>query len=68
MQKFEYKVLEISASGGFFSSGGVVDFQVLSNKLNELGAAGWEVISSTDINRYQGETRHVMIILQRPLE
>jgi len=67
MQKFEYKVLEVSAAGGFFSGGGVVNFQVLSDKLNELGRQGWEVIGSTDINRNYGDTRNVMIILKRPL-
>ena len=67
MKKFEYKVLEISATGGFFSGGGLVNFQALSDKLNELGREGWEVIGSTDINRNYGDTRDVMIILKRPL-
>lgn len=67
MQKFEYKVLEVSATGGFLSGGGLVNFQALSDKLNELGQEGWEVISGTDINRHYGDTRNVMIILKRPL-
>jgi hypothetical protein len=67
LKKFEYKVLEVSAAGGFFSGGGVVNFNALNDKLNEPGLDGWELIASTDINRYQGETRNVMIILKRPI-
>lgn len=67
MKKFEYKVLEISATGGFLSGGGVVNFQAVTEKLNQLGREGWEVIGTTDINRNYGDTRNVMIILKRPL-
>lgn len=67
MQKFEYKVLGISATGDFFSSGGVVNFQALNDRLNELGADGWEVTGTTDINRGEGDTRSVLIILKKPL-
>lgn len=64
--QFEYKILEVPA-GSWWSSGGKVDFQTLTNKLNELGRKGWEVISSTDLNRYQGQSRNVMIIMKRPI-
>jgi hypothetical protein len=67
MKKFEYKVLEISAMGGFLSGGGVVNFQAVTEKLNELGREGWEAIGATNINRDDGDTRTVMIILKRPL-
>lgn len=67
MQKFEYKILDVPATKGWWSSGGKVNFQELSNKLNELGHEGWEVIGSTDLNRYHGESRNVMIILKRKL-
>lgn len=67
MKKFEYKVLEISATGGLLSGGGVVNFQAVTEKLNQLGREGWEVIGTTDINRNYGDTRNVMIILKRPL-
>jgi hypothetical protein len=66
LQQFEYKILEVPA-GSWWSSGGKVDFQILSNKLNELGREGWEVVSSTDLNRYQGQSRNVMIILKRSI-
>lgn len=64
--KFEYKIIEVPA-GSWWSNGGKVDFQALVNKLNELGREGWEVMSSTDLNRYQGQSRNVMIILKRTL-
>lgn len=67
MPKFEYKVLAVPTSRNWFGWGGKVNFQELSNKLNELGLEGWEVINGTDINRYQGETGNVMIILKRQL-
>ncbi|MEO7923186.1 MAG: DUF4177 domain-containing protein [Chitinophagaceae bacterium] len=67
MQKFEYKLLDVPAIKGWWSIGGKVDFQELSNKLNVLGREGWEVVASTDLNRYHGESRNVMIILKRPL-
>jgi len=67
MKMYEYKVLEISATGGFLSGGGLVNFQAVTDRLNELGREGWEAISSTDINRNYGDTRNVMIIMKRPL-
>lgn len=67
MQKFEYKVLDISEISGFWSSGGKFNYQEICDKLNELGRQGWEVVNATDINRYEGITRSVMIILKKQL-
>lgn len=67
MQTFEYKVLAADARGGWLSVGGKLDYEALSTKLNELGQQGWEVVTTTDINRYEGVTRDVMIILKRIL-
>ena len=65
--KFEYKLPDVPATKGWWSSGGKVNFQELTDKLNELGREGWEVAVSTDLNRYHGESRNVMIILKRQL-
>jgi hypothetical protein len=65
-QKFEYKVLDISDIAGIFTSGGKFNFQEITNNLNEMGRAGWEV-GCTDINRYSGTTKDIMIILKRPI-
>jgi hypothetical protein len=48
---------------GFF--GGKVDFQALSDKLNELGEEGWEVVAMEDTNMYEGASRSIVIILKR---
>ena len=65
MQKFEYKLLDVVATGWW--SGGKIDHQELASKLNELGREGWEVVASTDTNRHQGSSRSVIIIMKRPL-
>ncbi|MBI5857072.1 MAG: DUF4177 domain-containing protein [Sphingobacteriales bacterium] len=54
-------------TGGIFSSGGKFNFQEITNSLNDLGKAGWEVVGCTDINRYGGTSKNIMIILKRPI-
>lgn len=66
MQKFEYKVLDVAA-GGWWGGGGKIDHQELTDKLNELGREGWEVVSCTDLNRSHGASRSVTIIMKRPI-
>lgn len=66
MKKFEYKVLDI-VTRGWWWGGGRVNYQELAEKLNEFGREGWEVVSSTTVNRYYGSSRSVMIILKRLL-
>ena len=66
MQKFEYKILDLPASGTW--TGSVkVDLQQLTTTLNELGRQGWEIVNGMDINRAYGATIDVIIILKRPL-
>lgn len=67
MIQYEYKILAADARGGFFSGGGRVNFEALQDELNRLGKLGWEMVASTNINRYEGATRDVMIILKRPI-
>jgi hypothetical protein len=62
MKKYEYKVLDVLAKGFF---GGKVDFQELSDRLNELGEEGWEVTGMEDTNMYEGASRSIVIILKR---
>lgn len=64
MKKFEYRVLDVTA-GGFW--GGKIDGQELTNKLNELGREGWEVISATDTDIYGGGTKGLIIVLKREI-
>ncbi|CCH56953.1 hypothetical protein BN8_06343 [Fibrisoma limi BUZ 3] len=64
MRKFEYMVLDIPTKGFW---GGKVDFNDLTEKLNELGREGWEVATTTDTNMYEGASRGVFIILKREI-
>ena len=66
MKKFEYKVLDVVTTGWWWG-GGRVNHQELAEKLNEFGKEGWEVVSSTSVNRYYGSSRSVMIILKKPV-
>ncbi|OLY92854.1 protein of unknown function [Cnuella takakiae] len=64
MTRFEYKVLDVPAKGFF---GGKINYQELADKLNTLGADGWELVSSTDTNMYEGASRGIILILKRPI-
>lgn len=66
MKRFEYRVLDV-ATGGFWSGGGKIDVQQLTDKLNELGREGWEIASSIDLNMAQGQSRSVIVMLKREL-
>jgi hypothetical protein len=63
MNKFEYKVLDVPSKGMWF--GGKIDHQELSDKLNELGKQGWEVVSMSNTNMYNNASRGLIIILKR---
>lgn len=64
MTRFEYKVLDVPAKGFF---GGKINYQQLAEKLNALGEEGWELITSTDTNMWEGASRGIILILKRPL-
>lgn len=64
MNQFEYKVLDVPAKGFF---GGKINYQELADKLNLLGKEGWELVSSTDTNMYEGASRGLILILKRPI-
>ena len=66
MKKFEYRVLDV-ATEGFWSGGGKIDAQQLTDKLNELGQDGWEVASSVDLNMAQGQSRSIIVMLKREI-
>jgi hypothetical protein len=54
MKKFEYTV-GVPAKG--FWWGGRIDFKALSTKLNELGAQGWETVTSGSTNMWRVHKR-----------
>lgn len=61
--KWEYKTLAFAATGWFL--GGKLDGQAMTDRLNELGAQGWELVSVFDTNMAQGSTRDVFAVLKR---
>ena len=59
---WEYRVEMFFADGFLF--GKVNKFEV-ENSLNDLSNLGWEVVSTTSLNRIFGETHNVLYTLRR---
>jgi hypothetical protein len=59
---WEYTTLMLAATGFF---GGDVDGDALTDKLNELGAQGWELVTMFDTNMAHGRTNDVVAVLKR---
>jgi hypothetical protein len=64
MAKWEYMTLMLPATGLIL--GGKLDAQKLTDRLNQLGEEGWELVSVFDTNMLEGKTRDVFAILKRP--
>lgn len=60
---WEYMTIMLGA-GGFF--GGSISGDTLTEKLNALGADGWELVTAFDTNMLHGRTRDVVAVLKRP--
>lgn len=63
--KFEYKSLTIPAEGLF---GGKVNAQELEQRLNALGAEGWELVNTFASNETYGKTGYIVSVFKRPVE
>lgn len=64
--RWEYMTLMLPASG--FMLGGKIDTQKLTDRLNQLGGEGWELVSVFDTNMLEGKTRDVIAVLKRPMD
>src|SRR5213593_2380988 len=64
--KWEYMTLMLPASGLIL--GGKIDAQKLTDRLNQLGGEGWELVSVFDTNMLEGKTREVFAVLKRRLQ
>ena len=62
--KWEYMSVMFSTAGFFLS--GDLDGKAFTDRLNELGAEGWELVSVFDTNN-AGSTLEVVAVLKRPL-
>lgn len=65
MERFEYKTLFTDAKGVL---GGKVDQLTLHNELNELGAKGWELVSTVAAAQSYGSTRWIISVFKRRIE
>lgn len=61
--KWEYMTVVADARSGFL--GGKFDAQALTNRLNELGREGWELVTAVDTNMYSGQSRDLVLLLKR---
>ena len=61
--RWEYMTLMIPASGWIL--GGKIDAQKLTDRLNERGSEGWELVSVFDTSMLEGQTREVVAVLKR---
>lgn len=57
-------MLDVPAKGFL---GGKINFQELTDKLNDLGSEGWELVTGTDTNMHQGASRGLLIIMKREI-
>ena len=64
MEKFEYKTL-FAETTGFF--GGEADRNKFQSELNELGAQGWELVSTVTTASSGGMTRLLISLFKRKL-
>ena len=62
MKRFEYRLLDTSS--GFFSG---IDYQELTDRLNQLGSEGWEVVSVLDTLFTRHQSRGLLITLKREI-
>ncbi|MDR3206815.1 MAG: DUF4177 domain-containing protein [Oscillospiraceae bacterium] len=65
MDKWEYKTLHFETKG---FTGGVLNAEEVTERLNGWGAQGWEVVSAFDTNQAYGASRFVFVLLKRKLE
>jgi hypothetical protein len=54
-------------SEAFISQGGLFDSARFTLELNRLGWDGWELVSVSDTNQVQGDTRYIVAVFKRPL-
>jgi len=64
MTKWEYITLMLPSTG--LVLGGKIDAQKLTDRLNQLGSEGWELVNVFDTNMLEGKTRDVFALLKRP--
>ena len=64
--KWEYMTAFFEAQG--WLQGGKLDGQKFTDRINQLGQEGWELVSVFDTNYQGGATRDVVAVLKRPMD
>ena len=65
MVQFEYKVVTYDTRGFL---GGAVDTRQIENQLNQLGDAGWEMVSCTSTNQSYGASKSIVCMFKKKKE
>lgn len=62
MQTWEYKTIKLETKGML---GGILDVKQFDSYLNQLGAEGWELVSTFDTNQVEGVSREAIAVFKR---
>lgn len=62
MQTWEYKTIKLETKGIL---GGILDVNQFDSYLNQLGAEGWELVSTFDTNQVEGVSREAIAVFKR---
>jgi hypothetical protein len=60
--RFQYRVEKFDCTGWL---GGKIDETEMQQRLDRLGAEGWELVSCFDTNAAHGRSLHVVAVLKR---
>ncbi len=66
MMKYEYKVLKYEMKWKSLETRLMTDFEAIEKGLNELGAAGWELVKQTSVLGAHGYTNAIVVTLKKP--
>ena len=62
--RWQYQVVQMSIGALF---GPAINLDQMQNILNQLGADGWELVNTVDINVGQAGTRELIFIFKRQI-
>lgn len=61
--KWQYKIRKFGAKG---IMGAKFDAGEIETEINEMGRQNWELVSTFDTNRYQGQTQDILFVFKKP--
>lgn len=63
--KWEYTTVEIGTTS--FWEGVVFKIEEIDEQTNQMGAEGWELVSTVSLNEGPGYSKSVLLFFKRPL-